>query len=234
MSEITLSISITTVLERHIYASNLFNKLKEFDATLPINIIYDSARNGNWANSKKAWNSYSRLATHHLVIQEDTWPSKNFYPNILNAIKVNPDNCISLYSGYEAKDRFDAAMTANVHWYKFKTGTTAQGLILPTNMIIKMLKWTDKHIYKGLKCCDDQIINAWVLSQGKYIWQTVPELIDHLGEKISSIEKGLSLGTSYNLCDGSLINWNLGRTGKISDEQIFPYFQKWYKKWFVP
>jgi len=229
----TFSIGITLVPERLQMAINLRKELLRQNPSAHVTFYTDATRSGVWANTEKTWQGYNKKNSHYVILQEDTFPCPNFFNHLTSAIEAKPDECISLYLGYSDKNRMNKAIKKNIHWFKFKQWMTGQGVVLPTKYISPFLKWTDRHISRKIKRNCDARLNAWLLENNKYIWQTIPELIDHLGGENSTLVGPSKTKRGYILAGEEPIDWSLGINGEAFEDKEYAYFKTWIKKWYI-
>lgn len=231
---VTFTIGITLVPERINMARTLRAELQRQDPNIIIDFYTDLSRSGVWNNTEKAWLGYDHKSTHRIILQEDTYPCPNFINHVSSAIEAKPDDVLSLYGAIAEKAHFDKALHQNKHWYSFTEGMTGQGVVLPTVYISAFLRWTELHISRAShKNCDNRL-NAWAIAHHKRIWQTVPELIRHVGGENSTLGYNSPTKHEYIIAGNESIDWTLGSKDidAIFYDTHYPYFEKWLRKYY--
>lgn len=179
MSMATLSVAVAAHPKRRDMVDELLTRLGH-DAWA----VMDN-HDDEWDTHKRAWQSWrTKMATHHLVLQDDALPCPDLLPAVETAVDNLPENSVvSLYFGnaknhpkikraVERADEHDAAwiITPGTWW--------GVGIIIPTNLIPGMLDYCTKRreVY-------DRRLSIWCEHGpgGPYpVYSPWPSLVDHL------------------------------------------------------
>lgn len=133
--------------------------------------------NNLWEDAKHVLLSYSKTATHLLVLQDDVLPCKNFIPTVEKLISLLPDEPITLFSNSMA---IETALYDNKHWATLKTWFMAQSYIMPTKIIPDLISWVDSKVKPSTRF-DDERFGMYFFYHEHPVYATAPSLVEHLG-----------------------------------------------------
>lgn len=156
--------------------------------------------------------------SHHLVMQDDIRPARDFIATARKLAGMYPESIISLYSNRKAGRE---ALAEGRRWFRFRDCTFGQALLMPTPLVNTWLLWEAEHIRSDYKW-DDARLGAFCSEFGIDIHATVPALCQHMAPADSSI--GISNRrrvTSYFFDDhfsGSplALDWTEGWPGPLT------------------
>jgi len=142
-------------------------------------VVEDWERRGPWWTARRAWMAGLRGgATHHLVLQDDVIPCRDFLEGAKAALAAVPDQPVSFYANREVVTRIRARNDSA--WAVIPDACWGQGLCLPVDQIGHFLRWSDEHIEPDYPHDDDRFV-LYFLSLGRFVWYTMPSLLDHAG-----------------------------------------------------
>ena len=142
---------------------------------MEIPVSLDTLSMGVWWNAQQCWGMITPGATHHLVLQDDMWPCKNFIQSAKNALAANPDAPVSFFTVY--KNIVDEARKNGGHWV-LTSKIWGAAPCLPVWMIEDWLAWSEANVRPDFKH-DDARLSAYLISKGIDVWNTVPSLAEH-------------------------------------------------------
>lgn len=180
----TISLSIMGSLSR-------LKNIKKIQNDLGAGVPYSLDDTGNlWENCKSAWRMYSPAADFHLVLQDDAVLCPNFIKELTTVLE--PGKVYSLYFGWRknyasmVKKEYDKGSKMitldRLHW--------GLAVVLPTNLIDEMIMFGDKQ--QMPKHYDDTRIKTFLRLKGIPINYTLPSLVDHKHDEVSTITKTLN------------------------------------------
>lgn len=147
-------------------------------------VVWDR-QNDEWDTGRRAWETYSHSATHHLVVQDDAIVCEDLVAGLGKALEHVPaEAAVSLYTGtlrpdgrrvseavYRA-ERTDAA------WIVMPDIKWGVALCVPTAMVPNMIDRAEAS--KGRVY--DSKLAGYFRSVGWSVWCTYPSLVDHRDE----------------------------------------------------
>lgn len=185
---------------------------------------------GSWFGHKKAMKAYKPGCTHHLVLEEDAIPCKQFKEKITEAILSTPNSIISLYAGRGQKSGVRWARKNNYTWFKVKYGCSGLAVIFPLKTLINFLMWENQICPPDMPY-EDSRLWGYLYERDEYVLNTVPSLVEHGAPMESSMgfnNKGKVAEIFYD-DDPVELDWKAG----LDVDRTFKY--KWgeqtYMKW---
>ena len=224
-----LSIAIMAVPERR---ALVFELLEILNKRVPV--LWDIGHKGAKWNAERAWSSISGNATHHLVLQDDAIPCRNFISLAENALDHSDDALVTFFNPrkeiVKAKERGDS-------WVRMTSFQWAQATALPVGRVSQFLRWSKNSLSKEYPH-DDVALGIFAELADLPIYCTVPNLVDHRNPKEVKSDLGHntpSSRTSYDFLadqDGYKIDWSKG----LKNPLIIRYpsglndYKTWLKK----
>jgi hypothetical protein len=154
-------------------------------------------KRGVWKNARRAWTALGPRATHHLVLQDDMLPCRNFFSHVNDILTALPDSPIGLASRWnivqKARDRGDA------YWQSCGVGSGGM-LILPADIARDFIDWSDRET-RAEYPHDDRRLTLYLLSRNLRVWHTTPSLLEHIGAENSTVGHSRSSAYSYWFLD---------------------------------
>lgn len=141
-----------------------------------------------WHTGARALLAFDPSATHHVVIQDDAIPCRDFRPGIEAALSaVPPDTPVGFYIGYPrprirgeiVQHALDHAIGVGSPWITYDGPIWGVCNAFPTSHLLDLVSWGDKHP-EILEY--DTRIEAYYQERGIKCWYTVPSLVDHRRE----------------------------------------------------
>jgi hypothetical protein len=140
-------------------------------------VVKDGSRDGVWPTARRAWLEGLRYSgTHHLVLQDDIAVCQDLIPTVKKLVEMVPDNPISLFDLSRA---ITDALAKGSHWATRRSLSMAQGVVVPTDMILPILNWIPDHIQDDAEG-DDERFSVYFLSHGIDVWYPAPSLVEHV------------------------------------------------------
>lgn len=140
-------------------------------------ICDDMEKKGIWWNCKQSWGNIPAQSTHHLVLQDDMLPCKNFIPALYEVIRTKPENIVHIFASNMAAKR---SLTAGKHWYTTVDGSWGGSIILPRKHF-GWCEWADGYLQDFSPICDDTRLDHYAICNQEPIWCVTPSLIEHIG-----------------------------------------------------
>lgn len=173
-------------------------------------ILSDIRRQGLWFNAYRAWKAHDPSKKYHLVLQDDVLLCKNFLKNVERIItQTNFDlPIIQLYHNKVTATDLKCE-GKGLHWIISPLVTTAQALMIRTDLIVPWLRWTDRNVNRAYKF-DDGRLMMWQALEVIPAFFTFPNIVDHDDSLPSSI--GLPRGKRVSYAfenDPKRIDWTL-------------------------
>lgn len=145
-------------------------------------IIWDRM-NDRWDTGRRALLAYDPAATHHVVVQDDSIPSRDLVAAVTEAVRYTPpDVPLGLYVGRlrPSYPRMDAmvrhAKRSDSPWLITEGPWWGVGLVVPTAHIAGIVAWGDANPQVANY---DRRVTRYFAEQGIDCWYTVPSIIDH-------------------------------------------------------
>lgn len=158
--------------------------------TTRMDYIKDASKEGVLVTTKRAWMAArSSGATHHLVMQDDALPCRDFLEGAVRAIEAQPNAPVSFFDMSKA---ITDARAKGLSWAVRKSLSTALALAMPTKMAIDSYAWMDSHLYRGLGGSDERM-SCYFLHHDIPVWYTVPSLVQHMDNGHSLLSHPLKL-----------------------------------------
>lgn len=179
-SNIKLSISIMHCswnVDRVIMLNDIVRKLGNISLLSGFSISDDIDKKNIWWNCKQAWSQVPDNSTHHLVLQDDMMPCKNFIPTLYEIIRLNPDKIIHIFASNKA---VMDALDQGKRWYTTPDGSWGGSVILPRKHF-GWCQWADEHFNDFSPICDDTRMDYYAICNQELIWSVAPSLIEHIG-----------------------------------------------------
>lgn len=133
--------------------------------------------------------------THYIVMQDDIIPCKGFLGAAYDRIRAKPDHVLSLWVGglrNTTLKHYRQAIIKHEDWspIHFSDIHHCVALVWPRELALEFLEWTRTAMLPGdgrNQQSDDAIVGAWARRQHKEFWATVPSLVEHNDDVISTI-----------------------------------------------
>lgn len=180
MEDIRISISIMHCswnADRVIMLRDIVEKLGDLSQLVGFSISDDTEKTGLWWNCKRAWSNIPDKSTHHLVLQDDMMPCRNFIPALYEIIRVKPEQIVHIFA---SSKRVIEALDAGKHWYTTPDASWGGSIILPRKHF-GWCEWADRHLQDFSPICDDTRLDHYAICNQEPIWSVAPSLIEHIG-----------------------------------------------------
>jgi len=212
-----LSVGIVSVPKRYNYAKKLKASL-EFEGFSPV-VAMDIEYRGSWVGHKKAMQTITPEATHHLVLEEDAVICKNFKERVYSVIQARPQHIISLFASREQKNKFEWCRRNGVHWFVNAYGAPGVAVIFPRDLLQDHLSW--EIICPQDMPYEDSRLWGWMEARNLLTWNPVPNLIEHGAPMSSSFGFNNKGKVSYDFIGDreDFIDWNKG----LNPDKVFKY-----------
>lgn len=171
---VLLSVAVMAVPERRAMVEELLASLGPWFPA--VRVIYDEDLAGCWATAKRAWQAYPQNATHHLVLQDDALPCRDFLAGAAKACSFRPHHPITYTCWRETL--MNKALAQGVSWIETPDGVYGQATSLPTWMIPRLMKWEEATMDPACHH-DDARIARYCIDHTIPIYATVPALVQH-------------------------------------------------------
>ena len=185
------------------------------DQLINFHIADDVEKKGIWWNYKQALAHRHPRSTHHLVLQDDMLPCKNFIPALHKILYLKQAEIIHIFASNNAVHE---ALAQDKHWYTQTDGSWGGSIILPRHKF-DWVDWADEYLNDFSKNCDDQRFDHYVMCHRFKIWSVAPSLIEHIGydkSLIGNSPKKWRLSKKYIGDDNPLeIDWTKGLTDPV-------------------
>ena len=176
-------------------------------------VVFDDRETGGDAyyTARKAFlSALESGAEHAIILQDDIEVCNNFREIASEIIETHPDKIIALFpcdkwvDGRLAYRRELVGKTPYVrnNWY-----TTGCGFILPIKYIPKLLEHWDYECKSNPKFTEDSSLFKWALLNRIMILNTVPALVQHLGNEslVSGARAKIRITKHYK--ENPIANW---------------------------
>ena len=173
MANIKLSVAIFSHPSR---AERLQQTLGLLGDDVKIKVIIDEKTEGIWRTAMRAWRSYDSDATHHLVLQDDIIPCRNFLTSVPYIISDLPqDASVSFCDNIQS---IKYAIKTGRSWVVSTQVRHAQALIQPVGQIEDWIQWSEWNVRPSYYH-DDGRLEIYLVKHNRRIWHTVPSLVSH-------------------------------------------------------
>ena len=136
-------------------------------------VFDDPDRKGSWWNAERCWRyGLDTGATHHLVLQDDIIPCRDFVTGVFDVIRAYPQDVISLFSGPRK-----AFAKPGIRWGESE-GPWGPAVIMPKELLGRFIFWNSLFISPDLKH-DDARISLFLERMGLTAKIPFPNLVDH-------------------------------------------------------
>lgn len=182
----------------------------------PHQIFNDVRRQGLWFNASRAWASADRSKKYHVVIQDDIILCDNFLETVDKIISPDTFNLpiIQLYHN-KITDTDSRCEAANFHWIKSPLVTTAQALMIRSDLIHNWLRWCAKNVSLDYRF-DDGRLEMWQAVFNTPAYFTFPNIVDHDDDIPSSLGLPRGRRISYLFEPNPLnLDWNFQESSVI-------------------
>lgn len=193
---IKLKIAVVAVRERLSYVEKLREKLSlDYDS-----IFYDDEKKGPLNSIINILNTFKDYS-HVIILQDDAFPCNNFLNKCKDIIDAHPNKVVALYP-YDFMDEEINPINSESPYYNLKI-LSSVGLIFPNIYIKDFLDYVNKY---GDSWRDDKTIREFCLSKSIHMIQTIPALVQHIGDNSIIAPDNPIRRTNYFYEDGN-INW---------------------------
>lgn len=151
-------------------------------------VIFDDRENGGDAyyTARKAFlSALESGAEHAIILQDDIEVCNNFKEIASEIIETHPDKIIALFpqDGYlKSKFRRYPELKGKTPYVRNRYWITGCGFIIPTKYISPYLEYAESIKYEK-DFLEDTALFRWAENNNIIILNTVPALIQHLGEQ---------------------------------------------------
>ncbi|MEU7488986.1 NAD(P)-dependent oxidoreductase [Streptomyces sp. NPDC042319] len=138
-----------------------------------------------------SWGCVAPDATHHLVLQDDVLLADGFYEQVERVASRVPDEAVSFYAGWEARNGAVArlaALTGSPWAYTLQEHVPCQALMLPADVARGYVRFQEEH---GEGWPYDVVMQQYLNSLGIPVRFTTPSTVQH--DEVPSIA-----GNSYH------------------------------------
>lgn len=149
-------------------------------------VCTDTAGRGCWWNTVDALARTGGGATHHLVLQDDFLPCRDFLAALPVILARRPEHAVSLFSMRKAVHEARALGHA---WRTSRNDVIGGTVVLPVGWIRPYLAWARAHFDPAYPH-DDVRLGAWLIEHGHRVWNTTPSLLEHAGDGFSVMGHG--------------------------------------------
>lgn len=188
-----LSASIMAHPSRKEMVDDLLNRLDR-----EVTVVWDRY-NSEWDTAKRAWQiGFNQDSTHHMVIQDDVLPCRDFLSGIEKALEYVPDGqllgtfygsallvkeselggdsdvLVETQRHRQTGRAVDLAQASGASWITMCGPIWGPAFAVPTDEILNMLNWCT-----GRSEVYDQRITLWCIEKKKLCYQTYPCLAEH-------------------------------------------------------
>lgn len=115
-------------------------------------------------------------ATHHLVLQDDAVPCRDFVRSLGKAIAARPCHAVAPYSNRAA---CRLARTRGSSWAELSGELWGISICMPTPWWAEFRIWNKRAFTTNERFHDDARVALFLASQDRSTWCTVPSLLDH-------------------------------------------------------
>lgn len=170
-------------------------------------VMPDFGRGNLWRTAALAWMSYDAAATHHLVIQDDAVPCRNFWAGLHHAVEAQPSGLLNLFSMRAQIET--RARKAGSHWCRIDL-VLGVAVVMPTPVIRRFVAWCHRNVRYEYPH-DDVRLRAWCQHTRYPVYATVPCLVQH-GRPAHSLagQSEPSRRSRYVAEDALSIDWTRG------------------------
>jgi len=152
-----------------------------------------------------------------MVIQDDAILTPGFRTNLQYAVAENPDNFIALY--YVRRSVVSKAQEQGKSWIVTKGGVWGQAIVAPIGLAQEFIQWEQRYVLPSYPH-DDGRLSLWAALTDRWIWVTVPSLVDHDVSIKSSLGHSAHIGSGGLVSDGAMIDWSRGIEDPVEDKVL--------------
>ena len=150
--------------------------------------------------ARAAWAAMPPDATHHLVLQDDVRPCRDFTARLASAVSAHPDSPLALYANWNSWNgaATRAAALAGASWAVAVTGewVPALALLLPRADVQALLAAVPEDSAELTP--DDVVLERELAARGRRVLISVPHLVEHVGDE--SLIGNDSYGPRHSAC----------------------------------
>ncbi|WP_255950525.1 hypothetical protein [Streptomyces odontomachi] len=173
-----------------------------------------------------AWNSAPSDATHHLVIQDDVHPSREFTSALADEVRSAPMCCLSLYAGWANRVGATARVAALTGRRRFlieESFVPAPALILPTGLAREAGAYLNAHMADA-DLGDSTLLSSFLRRRGIPVEALTASLVQHdaLGSP-SLLAKSAAKGIRRAACFRDDITDHTDLDGLLARPPALPY-----------
>jgi hypothetical protein len=176
-------------------------RLQEALPALDLEIIVDpdpEAGRSSLRTARLAWAAVRPDATHHLVIQDDAIPCRDFTESVLAAVEARPAAAVSLFTEWGSRSSYSvrlAALRGRAWAEVIDNYTPSVGLVLPARLAREFASSAPE---SARTAKDDVELHAFLAERGVRAWVPVANLIEHAeGRSLTGNEL---LGPRHSVC----------------------------------
>lgn len=171
-----LSLSVS-VMHHPSRAEDIPPLLSLLDAPgVPVRVVTDTWNEGLWRVATEAWVP-ARGATHHMVVQDDVLPCREFLVGAREALAARPEHVVSFYCAREVQRE---AVARGLPWATMGTISGGPCVAMPVGLAAEWLSWCRQWVAPKYRP-DDGRLSLWLLHTARRVWYTCPSLVEHLG-----------------------------------------------------
>lgn len=145
-----------------------------------------------WRTARKVWLETPDWCTHRLLLQDDILPVPGFLTAAVEAIRHRPNDVVSFFLGWfptwavqahrEAAERGESWSPIEPHAW-----VPCLALSIPKEIAHDLGNYEIRPYRDDDSIADDQHVGAWCRDRAITPWQTVPSLVQHDDDEVSTL-----------------------------------------------
>lgn len=180
----------------------------------------DPQHKGLWWNARQAWQR-AGSKNYHLVLQDDVILCSDFIATVDDLLDQVQPLIIQLYHNKIKAD--DICVTKNSHWIKSTMVTTAQALILRSDLARKWVLWCERYIDQAYKYDDGRMMIYQSFTQIPAYF-TFPNIVNHDDTLPSSIGLARGKRVSHTFAQNPVsIDWRSSFENPVKYSRSYGY-----------
>lgn len=167
------------------------------------NVIYDADQNGPLFSVIKALEANKKRVAYTVLLQDDAWPCDDFYNICEMIICAHPNSIIGLFPFDFIDDEIVPIETSISPYYDVGI-FSGVGVIFPNKYSEKFIEFAKFSPYPRE---DDRTMAAFAKINNIEILQTVPAVVQHIGDESILFKDGIIRRSNYFNIDMD-VDWN--------------------------
>lgn len=192
-------------------------------------VSWDDPPVSPWHNARRCWLGCPEDATHRLLVNDDAVLCPSFYEAVYAAVAARPNGIISFFT---VRPEINNAAVAGRPWMVYNRNICGVALCMPRWLIKDFVAWCDENLNPDWHSADTRLL-VWAHATGRDILYTVPSLVQHNEEHVSTIHHESNRGhvsTQFAEHGAKGVDWS--KPPYIAERTVPEGYWEAHSEWF--